>query len=135
MYLVDDKYFVLSYLWRYSYLVDEGAYVVYRVVRRGVEFDDVIGALFVERPARFAFVAGFAGFGGVKTVYGFGKDTGTRRFSHAARTAKEVGVSEFFRVDGIFQGLGQCLLPYDRLECRRPVFPCRNDIVLHIGFF
>ena len=115
-------------------MVDERAYIVHRVVRGGIELDDVVGTLFVESSARFAFVAGFSRFGRVETVDCFSENTGTRSFSYAARAAKQISMSEFVRVDRIFQSLCQCFLSYDRTERRWSVFSCRNDIIVHIDF-
>ena len=134
VHLVDDKHFVFAYLRRYPHLVDERAYIVHRVVRGGIELDDVVGTLFVESSARFAFVAGFSRFGRVETVDCFSENTGTRSFPYAARAAKQISMSEFVRVDRIFQSLSQCFLSYDRTERRWPVFSCRNDIIVHIDF-
>ena len=60
VYLIDDIDAVSSYLWRYAHLVDELAYVVNGVVRRGVQLVYIIGALLVEGAARLALVAGLA---------------------------------------------------------------------------
>ena len=134
VHLVDDKHFVFAYLRRYPHLVDERAYIVHRVVRGGIELDDVVRTLFVESSARFAFVAGFSRFGRVETVDCFSENTGTRSFPYAARAAKQISMSEFVRVDRIFQSLCQCFLSYDRTERRWSVFSCRNDIIVHIDF-
>ena len=117
VHLVDDKHFVFAYLRRYPHLVDERAYIVHRVVRGGIEF-----------------VAGFSRFGRVETVDCFSENTGTRSFPYAARAAKQISMSEFVRVDRIFQSLCQCFLSYDRTERRWSVFSCRNDIIVHIDF-
>ena len=134
VHLVDDKHFVLAYLRRYPHLVDERAYIVHRVVRGGIKLDDVVRTMFVESSARFAFVAGFSRFGRVETVDCFSENTGTRSFPYAARAAKQISMSEFVRVDRIFQSLSQCFLSYDRTERRWSVFSCRNDIIVHIDF-
>lgn len=134
VHLVDDEDLVLPDLRRYAHLVDEDADVVDRVVRCGVELDDVVGTLFVEGAARLTFVAGFARLGGVEAVDCLGKDAGTRGLAYAAGTAEEVGMSQLFRVDGVFEGLSKCFLTYHRPEGRGPVFPCRNNIVVHIVF-
>ena len=94
MHLVDDKHFVLAYLRRYPHLVDERAYIVHRIVRSGIEFDDVVGTLFVESSARFAFVAGFSRFGRVETVDCFSENTGTRSFHCGAGAAEVMGRGE-----------------------------------------
>ena len=75
---IDSNKLAHAYLRRYPHLVDERAYIVHRVVRGGIELDDVVGALFVEGSARFAFVAGFSRFGRVEAVDCFSENTGTR---------------------------------------------------------
>ena len=82
-------------------MVDERAYIVHRVVRGGIELDDVVGALFVEGSARFAFVAGFSRFGRVEAVDCFSENTGTRSFPYAARAAKQISMSQFLGSDCI----------------------------------
>ena len=80
------------------------------------EFVDVVGALFVEGAARFAFVAGLALGGKVLAVDGLRKDTGARGLAYSAGAAEQVGVRQLIAQDGILQGGGKRLLPHYALE-------------------
>ena len=104
MHLIDDIHAVFADLWRYSHLVNQLTDVIDGVVGRGVEFVDVVGAVFVERPARLALVARLHILGEVEAVDGFGEDTATRRLAHATRPAKEVRLRELVVFDGVFEG-------------------------------
>ena len=104
MHLIDDIHAVFADLGRYSHLVNQLTDVIDGVVGRGVEFVDVVGAVFVERPARLALVARLHILGEVEAVDGFGEDTATRRLAHATRPAKEVRLRELVVFDGVFEG-------------------------------
>lgn len=84
MHLVDDEYAVTAVDRRNLHLVGEVADVVDRVVRRGVEFDDVERAVFVECAARGAFVAGVSLGGGVSAVDGLGEYAGAGSLAYAS---------------------------------------------------
>ena len=114
--LVDDIDLVLTYLWRNAHLFYQLTNLINRVVAGCIQLVDIIGTLLVEGHARFAGIACLAIRTGIETVDGFGKDTGTCRFTHTARTAEEVGVSQFARGYGVLQCSGQCLLSHDRAE-------------------
>ena len=51
MYLIDNKYLVASELRRNAHFIDKAAYFVDRVVRCGIELDDVVRALLIESTA------------------------------------------------------------------------------------
>ncbi len=72
VHLVDDKHLILTHLRRYSCLFHQSLDVLHRVVAGSVELKDVIRALFVERLAAFAFVAGLTFSSRVLAVDGLG---------------------------------------------------------------
>ena len=67
----------------------------------------------------------------MEAVDGLGKNAGASGFTHAARTAEQVGMSQFPVPDGVLQRSGQSRLPHHRVEGHRAIFTCRNDIVFH----
>ena len=135
MHLVDDEHFVLSDLRRNAHLFNEVADIVDRVVGSSVEFVNVERALFVEREARFAFVAGFTIFAWLQTVDGLGEDACTSGLADASRSAEEVGVCEFAALDGILQRCGYGRLSDHAAESHRTVLARRNDVFRHILWF
>ena len=130
MNLVDDEDGVAARLGNDAHLLDQGADVVHRVIRRGVELVDVERTVLVEAAARFARVAGL---GTVRTlaVDRLGEDAGTSRLAHSARTAEEVGMCQLTPLDGVLEGRGDVLLPDHRREGRGAVFAGTDDKVLH----
>ena len=130
MYLVDDEERVASHLRQDAHLLDEGADVVHRVVRGGIQLVDVERASLVEGAARFALVAGLRAVG-IQAVDRLGEDTRTGGLTHATRPAEEVGVRQLTTLDGVFQRRGDALLSHYRFECRGAVFSCRNNKFAH----
>ena len=130
VHLVDDEYRVAPYLRDDAHLFDQCADIFYRVVRRGVQLVDVQRAPFVERTARFAFVAGLRSVG-VQAVDGLCEDAGTSGLAYAAGAAEQVGVSQLPALDRIFKRGGDMFLSDDRGEGRGAVFPCADDKITH----
>ena len=56
-------------------------------------------------------VAGFEFFGEMFAIDCFGKNAGTGGFTHTARTAEKICVSQFFAFNRIFQGGSERILP------------------------
>ena len=131
MYLIDDEHLVLADLRRYLHLVDQFADVIDRVVRRCIEFIDVVAALLLERLTALAFVAGLAVLCAMLAVDGLGKDTRTRSLAHTTWATEEVGMRQFATGNRILQGLHQGFLPHHRLKGGWTIFSCRNNIVCH----
>ena len=131
VYLVDDIHFVSAYLGRYPHLLYQAADVFHGVVGSCVQLVDVVGALFVEGEARFAFVARFSVFRRMQAVDGFREDARARGFSHSARPAEQVGVRQLLRGDSVLERSGQRALAYYRVESGGAVFPRRYDIIFH----
>ena len=129
--LIDDEDLVFSYLWRNLHLIDQFADVIDRVVRRRIELIYVVAALLLERLTALAFVASLPIGRAVFAVDGLGKDTCTRRLTHATRSAEEVGMSQLATGYCILQGLHQGFLSHHSLEGGRTVFSRRNDIICH----
>ena len=77
VYLVDDEHLILSDLRRDTYLIGQIADILDRVVGSGIQFRNIVGTLFVKRPARLAFVASLARSGRMSAVDSFGEYTGT----------------------------------------------------------
>ena len=89
-----------------------------------------------ERPSSKALqlsqaCTGLAVVGGVLAVDGLGKDARTSGLSHTARTAEEVGVGQFARLDRIAESGGQRVLADDVGKLHRTVFARRNYIFVH----
>ena len=116
MHLIDNVYFIMSYLWWNAHLFNQRTDIFYRVVGGGIQFVNVIRTLFVESAARLAFVASFAVFGGMLAINSLGKDTCTSCFADSPGSAKKISVSQFLGGYGIFQSGGKCPLSYHRIE-------------------
>ena len=106
MHLIDDIDAVSADLRRDTYLVDQVADIIDRVVRGGIQFVDVERTVFVESLAGFAFVACFGIGCRVQTVDRFGEDTGASGFTHTTWTAKQIRMGQLTATDGIFQCRG-----------------------------
>ena len=122
--LVDDKHLVATYLRRYARLLHERLDVLDGVVRGGIEFENIVRTLLVERLARLAMVAGLAFLGRRQAVDGLGKDACTGGLSNASWTAEEVGMSQFSTLHRILQRRGQRALSDHRVEGHRAVLSC-----------
>ena len=68
----------------------------------------------------------------METVDGLGKNSRAGCLTYASGTAKQVGMSQLTRADGILQGGGQCTLSDHRIERGGAVLSGRNDIVVHV---
>ena len=123
MYLVNDEDFVLARLRGYVCLLHELLDVFHAVVGGGIKLEDVEGASFIEGFAAFALSAGIAGGGGGEAVDDFCEDACAGGLSHAAWSAKEVGMCQFAAGDGILQCRSKCGLTYYAVECHGAVFP------------
>ena len=135
MHLVDNKDLIFSDRRRNTHLVDQGTDVVNRVIGGGIEFMDIIGTLFVESLAGFAFVTGFPVGSRIQAIDRLGKDTGTRGLTHSTGTAKEVGMSQLVTLYCIFKCSCQGFLSHHATKSRRTVFPCRYNIIIHSLLF
>ena len=131
VHLVDDEHLVATYLRRNLHLLDQLADVLHRVVAGGIQFVDAHRALFVEGLAALTLSAGLSFGRRCQAVDGLGKDAGTRRLTHSARPAEEVGMSQLTRRDGILQRRGQRTLPHDGIKRQWPVFSRRYYIFFH----
>ena len=92
---------------------------------------NVVRASFIECLARLALAAGLTVGLWSEAVDSLGKDARTGGFSHAARTAEEVGMCQAATLNGVLQRHCQRALSHHRVERHRAVLACRNDIVLH----
>ena len=124
VHLVDDEHLVASYLRRNARLLHERLDVLHRVVRGGVEFEDVVRPLFVEGLTRLAVVASLALVGRRQTVDGLGEDAGTSGLANASRSAEQVGMGELSTAHSILQRCGERRLSDDAVEGHRAVFTC-----------
>ena len=106
MYLVDDKHLIASDLRRDTCLLHNLLDMLHRVVARCVEFEDVERALVVERLAALTFIASLSIGCGVLAVDCLGKNTCASGFSHSARPAEQVGMSQLATLDGILDCCG-----------------------------
>jgi len=83
---------------------------------------DVHASLLVEGLAPLTLSARLTALLRVEAVDGFGKDAGTSRLANTARTAKEIGMSQLARADGILQRCGQRPLTHHGIEVERTIF-------------
>jgi hypothetical protein len=120
--LVDDVNAVMPDLRGNANLVSQITDVVNRVIRSGVEFMDIVGAIAIERFARFALIAGFNLGAQILTVDGFGKNTGTGCFPYPTRSAKQIGVRKLAVFNCIFQRRGNRGLSNNGLKSIGSVF-------------
>ena len=88
MHLVDDKHLVTPQLWRNARLLHNLLYMLYGVVARGVEFENVERTLLVKRLTTLALVASLSLGSGVLAVDCLGKNAGACGFAHSTRTAE-----------------------------------------------
>ena len=124
VYLVDDKHLILSELRWDARLLHQCLDMLHTVVRGRVEFEDVEGALFVERQATLTLVACLTVCRRILTVDGLGEDTGTGGLTYTPWSAEEIGVSQFPAFHGILQRGGQCCLSDDGIEGDGAVLSC-----------
>ena len=127
--LVDDKDLVASHLRGDAGLLHELLDLIDTIVGRGIELEDVEGAALLKSLATLAGATGLAVVGGVLAVDGLGEDACTGGLS--ARTAEEVGVGQFARLDRIAESGGQRVLADDVGKLHRTVFARRNYIFVH----
>ena len=129
--LVEDVDFLLRTLRRNTDGVPELTDVVYAVVARGINFDDVHRAASLECLARFAHAAGLGVFALLKrrrAIDGLGEDPRCRCFSYAARATEEIGVRQPVQPDGVAQRLRHMCLPHHLPKRLRAVFARRNEV-------
>lgn len=129
--LVDDKDLVAAHLRGDAGLLHELLDLIDTIVGRGIELEDVEGAALLKSLATLAGATGLAVVGGVLAVDGLGEDARTSGLSHTARTAEEVGVGQFARLDRIAESGGQRVLADDVGKLHRTVFARRNYIFVH----
>ena len=129
VHLVDDEHLIAPHLRRDLHLLDEFANIVDRVVRRRVQFMNVVRASFVERHTTFAAVTSLPRRSGRKAVDCLGKNARRSRFTHPTRAAKQIGVRQFSAGNGVFECSGQGLLSHHRVETRGAIFAGRNNVV------
>ncbi len=110
VHLVDDVDAVAAYLRRDAHLFGQGADVVHRVVRCGVQLVYVETAPLVEGATGFACAAGLAVVR-VEAVDGLGEYAGAGGLAYAARTAEQVGVGQLAAGDGVAERGGDMRLP------------------------
>ena len=130
--LIDNIDFIFARLRRNTHLFDQCPNIIHRIIRGGIQFVDIERTLFIKRTARFAFIASLAFGIKIRTVDGFGKNSGTSRFTHATRSAKQVGMSQLTSQDSILQGGSKRPLSHYRFESRRAILQCRNNIIVHL---
>lgn len=130
--LVDDVYLEFAHLRGDVDLFHQFSHIVHGIVRSGVELENAHRGALVETPAAVALVAGLAVGGAVFAVDGFGQDTRTGRLAHASGTAEEESLGQLAGGDGVLQGPGDMLLPYDAGESRGAIFSCRYYKIIHI---
>ena len=105
MNLIDDKHRVCTNLRENAYLLDKVTDILYRVVRCSIELVDIERTILVKRTTRVALIARLGTYG-VLTVDSLREDSRTSGFTHTARSAEEVGVSQLTTLDCIFQCRG-----------------------------
>ena len=122
VYFVDDIDLVFPHLRRDTYLLDQRANVIDRIVRCRVQLMDIQRPLLVKRPARLARIACLARGRQIHAVDCLGKDTRARCLSHPARAAEQISMCQLIAQDSIPQRSGQRFLPDHAVERRRTVF-------------
>ena len=101
MNLVDDVHLVFADLGRNTYLVNQAADVVHRVVAGSIQFADIERTLLVECYAGLTLVASIVVGIGRQAVDGLGEDSGASGLTYSTGAAEEVGVSEMVGADSI----------------------------------
>jgi hypothetical protein len=99
--LVYDIYTVTSNLRRYSYLVNQVADIVNRVIRSSIEFVNIVASALAKSNTGFTFVTGLIFGSEVTAINGFGKNTGTRSFSYTTWATKEIGMGQLLKLNRI----------------------------------
>ena len=85
----------------------------------------------MKRLARSTNPAGFTIGLQVFAIDGFGQDTRTGSFAHAARPAEQKRLRQLVIFDGVFERICNMLLTYNTFESCRAVFACRNNEIIH----
>ena len=130
VHLVDDVDLVAPEGWRHGYLLGQGTDVVDRIIGRGVELEDVEGALLVEGTAALTRVAGLAVGLQVGTVDRLGEHARRCRLPHPTRAAEEIGVCELALQHRRTQCRGHSPLPHDTVEAIGAILTSRDDILI-----
>ena len=129
VHLVDDEHLIASHLRRNLHLFDKFADIVDRIVRRRVQFMNVVRTPFIERHTTFAAVTSLPCRSRGQAVDRLGKNARRSRFTHPTGAAKQIGVRQFSAGNGVFECSGQGLLSHHRVETRGAIFAGRNNVV------
>ena len=111
-------------------LLNKVADILHRVVRRSIQLVDIERTILVERATRVALVTRL-GTHWVLAVDRLGEDSCTGGFTHSARTAEEVGVSQLTTLDGILQCRGDMILSHHACKGGRAILSSRYYKLLH----
>jgi len=131
MNLIDNIYLIIAGLGRVPHLIYEVPDIIHRIVGSGIKLMDVKGTLGIERSAGITVVAGFTVWRSVLAVDGLGENPGTGGFAHAPGTTKKKCLGKMTVPDRVFEGGGNMLLPHHTFKVGGPVFPGRNDKIIH----
>ncbi len=119
MHLINNINLVFSYLWRNSNLIDQIPKIINRVVASGIQLKNIESEILCLL------------FGAILTYF-FGKNTCTGCFANTARPREKQGLSKVVIFYGVFQRIGNCLLPNNVLKNGGAVFSGRYDEMFHI---
>ena len=103
VHLIDDEHLVFAQLRWDARLLHQRLDVLYRVIGGSIQFEDVQGALLVERQTTLTLIAGLALCRRILAVDSLGEDTCAGGLSHTPGTAEQVGMCQFPALDGILQ--------------------------------
>ena len=124
VHLVDDEHLITSHLWRNASLLHYLLDIFNRVVACGIKFEDIVRPLFAKSAATLALAACLTVGCRIKTVDSFGKNACTCSLTYTARSAEQVGMSQFAALYGITQCCSKCILSHYRIERHRAVLAC-----------
>ena len=119
--LIDDVDAILTYLRGNLDLIHQGFYVVYAVVRRGVQLADAVGPTLRKRKAGLALAARLHVGRRIRAVDRFREDSRGRGLSDSAGTAEKIGMGQLTPDDGVLKGSGDIVLTDERPEGVRTV--------------
>src|SRR5210317_48432 len=119
MHLINNIYFVLTYLWWNSNLINQVAYIVHMIVGCRVEFKNVKGKITL-------FGLPFL------CINDLCKNSCTSGFTYATGASEQKGLGQLVLCDLMHQGFSHVRLPHDFFESIWPIFPGRNHKLLHV---
>ena len=133
VYLVNQIHFEAPFHRRIGHVIEQIARIVHAGARCRIHFDQIgktAGIYFQTVLARAARMAAHA-IG--QTIQGFGENTGNRRFAHAARAGKKIGVMDAVVIERVGKRFCHVRLANQFVKIFRSPLPGKNLVHVRNG--